>query len=428
MNMTISLPIQLPNLDFCCTTAQWEGELSPCSNLWGGYSLEEPVLASTPLKDVNWATLFAYMHRRFGPPHVGGDDYKDLSAGWMLTSPDSGVFVGVSPSLSGPGFSLKPYILADSGRGQWRPELVLPEARIGEIKQAYRHALLDLLRPVCVRDQVINALGELGETELDVALLAFDEDSDEGNRAFEVEQHSSSGYSMPTGLFGGDDWGTLCSIIVRAGQGNIQAGRSAVIALLQQETFREASIQSKWVKWLMLMAHHKNRALLQQGLQMSDSDMQEFDAEMKLLYGGSGGTWMPLSEMTPEVVAVADDFLDRLGLEDGDIKKRIRSFHLDKATDEAFKELQAIPGDEFPTGALPENPFDSSINLAEHMKSFFNGIGHQDLCNWVDATVARHYGAGALAQIAWHIKNSAKEDAEREEANAVDPAISEAKL
>ncbi|ASW03857.1 hypothetical protein [Paraburkholderia aromaticivorans] len=61
-------PRHLPDPNFVSTTVdQWGGRLVECRDLWDGYSLDDAVLDSTPLKKCQWATLFAYMHRRFGP-------------------------------------------------------------------------------------------------------------------------------------------------------------------------------------------------------------------------------------------------------------------------------------------------------------------------------------------------------------------------
>lgn len=131
---TTRKPRHLPDPIFVSRTVeQWGGTLVECRDLWDGYSLDDAVLGGTPLKKCQWATLFAYMHRRFGPPHIGGDDYKDLSASWMLTTPDCEVFVRVNPSLSGPGFSFSPYLLMPRdapNRAHRASELNLPADRV----------------------------------------------------------------------------------------------------------------------------------------------------------------------------------------------------------------------------------------------------------------------------------------------------------
>lgn len=56
--------------------------------------------AALILPGANYATLFAYLWRRFGPPSEGSDEYKELVC-YYLTTPVTGVAFRVSPSLSG---------------------------------------------------------------------------------------------------------------------------------------------------------------------------------------------------------------------------------------------------------------------------------------------------------------------------------------
>ncbi len=204
----------LPRRDFIATTT------TPGGLCWRRLihtPMDDSVLKETPLKDAGWATLFAYMHRRFGPPHVAGDDYKDLSASWILTTPDPNALVQVKPSLSSFVPSFTPYVRMEGLLGDYE-----------QFAAAYRDTLLDLLRPVCVRDSLINAMGKVGP---DADLWAEDEDT--GERIYEVRYHPSCGTPIPHGLFGGEAWGDLCALIALLGGGDMAAGRSAAIELLQ---------------------------------------------------------------------------------------------------------------------------------------------------------------------------------------------------
>lgn len=393
---------QLPDIKFKSNIAKWVRELIPCAHLWEGYALEEPVLESTPLKKVNWANLFAYMHRRFGPPHVGGDDYKDLSAGWILTTPDSKVFVGVSPNLSGPGFSLTPYYQS-SKEDNFRQELNLPLGRIEEVKIAYRATLLDLLRPVCVRDHLINAMGELGDSKLDESLKEYNENEDE--MLYEVERHSSSGYPMPTGLFGGEDWVKLCTIIEQLGNGDMQKGRSAVIKLLQKDIFEEAAKQTKQVKLLMLMADYNQREVLKEGLKLSTEEMAVFDAELNTLISQKINESSVISELNLEDAEIATKMLLKLGMGSHGLKKRIINLKIDKSVAESFNALKKIAQDNFPDDAIPTSFIGKDVNLIEYMRDAFKAHGRQDLNNWLDETLKKPYGSEALNQIAWYTKS-----------------------
>lgn len=182
------------------------------------YNLTDPVLRETPLADCNFAMLFAYMHRRFGQPFIPGDDYKDLSASWIITTPDPDLALLVRPSLSGAWNSF--VLMARHGVKQPRPG----EARYAEYEHAYRIALLDLLRPVNVRDQSFNAMGKLDD---DDDLISYDENRDEADYA--VPFHPSCGWAMPQGLFGNDAWQKLCMHLRDLGDGDLLAGRDAFL-------------------------------------------------------------------------------------------------------------------------------------------------------------------------------------------------------
>lgn len=57
--------------------------------------------AGNILKGANYATLLAYMWRRFGPPEYGWDDHKELVC-YYLTTPVAGIGFGLSCSPSFP--------------------------------------------------------------------------------------------------------------------------------------------------------------------------------------------------------------------------------------------------------------------------------------------------------------------------------------
>lgn len=413
--------IQLPDLKFKSAIATWSGTLAPCATLWGGYALEEPVLESTPLKEVNWATLFAYMHRRFGPPHMGGDVYKDLSAGWMLTTKDALVFVKVSPSLSGSGFSFTPYH-QQSPKDSRSCDFELPASRIEEVKTAYRVTLLDLLRPVGVRDHLMNAMGELGDSELDQTLENFDEDSEDGS-PYIVERHASSGYPIPAGLFGGDEWSTLCTIIRELGDGDMALGRKAVISLIQKQVFDEAATQTKEVKRLMFMANYGQRDVIAHGLNLSCAEIASFNADFKIISGTDADALNStlVSELRLEDVETAAALLARLGMSGHGLKKRVINFKINQAIDESYSQLQLLAGNDFPEESIPANVFDENIDLEGYMRASFRLHGRQDLLEWLDSTLARAYGRQALSQIAFHLQSQAESMVDKKDENSMKP-------
>jgi hypothetical protein len=411
--------LQLPRTDFTATTAiAWNGTLYPCRRIWKGSALDDEVLNETPMRKAGWATLFAYMHRRFGLPHLGGDDYKDLSAGWMLTSPDDGVFVNVSPALTAPGFSFTPYAALAPGQDasalRYGDSGVSPE-RGAAIRQAYKDTLVDLLRPVCVRDSHINALGAVGGTARDEALLAYDEEND--RCVYEVRFHPSSGYAMPPGLFGGDDWAIMCNLIRDLGHGDVAVGRSALISLLHQRAIDEAA-KAPWpVQRLMLLAAWADRHGLGKRLGLAEDDIGRFEAEIFALNERRDRSIV--DEMTDDVVKAAIGFLARLGLDDEDLAENVGRYRLEKAGAEIWQELSSIAG-EFPDTALPDDPAEIGAALPDVMRAGFAGHGRPDLVTWVDSATQKPGGLDALIRVAAYLRRKA--DKANAEAGPDEPA------
>ncbi len=392
--------LQLPSKTFVATIApSWSGSLVSCRRAIRDKtpgptgSLGDPVLDQTPLKDSEWSTLFAYMHRRFGPPHIGGDEYKDLSAGWMLHSPDPEVFLEVSPSLSGASFSFVPMLLQSETRHTG--DLELSAHRIAEIRKAYKAVLLDLLRPVCVRDSYINALGALGDNPLDEALLAYDERND--RHVYAVEYHHTAGYAMPPGFFGESDWPTVCALVRNLGSGDMDAGRKALIERLQQPAMDDAA-QADWaVQRLMLTANWEDRTALASRMGLHASDVARLETEMAALRSEDEQGLAIVDEMTDEAVATASALLVRLGLGDGDVASSVTKRRVDKACREAWAALVAIAQEDFPQDALPKKPWEIPINeIQGELKARFEDCGRSDLAAWVDSTAVMPGGTSAL--------------------------------
>ncbi len=150
-------------------------------------------------------TAFCYCYRRFGPPPRGTDDYKQLGGAWLLKTRDPDVYLDIDPGgcsidlYFGQYVSMRLRKAADKPGEEWRAEsyrryceMVRPGATwedwLGasmdgedhweegmppfprcppEIEDrvlgAIRHVLLDLLRPVYVRDAPINLFGRISD-------------------------------------------------------------------------------------------------------------------------------------------------------------------------------------------------------------------------------------------------------------------------
>ena len=396
-------PTDLPNPAFTATVAaRWDGALHGCSRLWDGYAMACPVLDSTPLKDADWATLFAYMHRRFGPPHVGGDDYKDLSAGWMLHTPDPEVFLQVSPSLSGAGFSFTPRVATPKdSKARFSEEMNLPEERIMTIKDAYRTVLLDLLRPVGVRDSSINALGEVDDAS---PLLDYDEETEES--LYEVPRHASAGFSIPVGMFGGGDWAMLCSLIRELGDGDMQLGRRKAIERLQAPVLAEV-VESPWAVQRLVLLGSSSPADLVERLGLSEETRARFTDEQAALKQEKPPAFV--DEMTDPALEQAVGMLDRMGFDGQEIASGVNMLRMRRASDESWAALVAIADADFPDASLPKDPWMLGESLPQIFKAGLREYGREDLAQWVDSTVAMPGGQAALQQIVAHLVHLAQE-------------------
>lgn len=154
------------------------------------------MLNRTPLVNAQYGNLFAYMHRRFGTPNVAGDPHKDLTAGWLLTTPHTKVFLLVKPSLSGPFDSFTPMILCED---EHTAPLALSESMLPTYNDNIESVLLDLLRPVGVRDKHLNALGPIND---DDELMDFDH---KGESLYVVGHFGSIPCDVPPRLLGERD-------------------------------------------------------------------------------------------------------------------------------------------------------------------------------------------------------------------------------
>lgn len=149
-------------------------------------------------------TAFAYCYRRFGPPPMGTDDYKNLGGGWILTTGDPEVFFAVDPGgcsidlylhhyvaerlrdeadapargwrqesrrrfdVAHPRKTLEDYLLAQMQGGpcRWLEDMPpYPRRCSAEIEARVEgtvtYVLRDLLRPCYVRDVAINLFGRI---------------------------------------------------------------------------------------------------------------------------------------------------------------------------------------------------------------------------------------------------------------------------
>ena len=234
-------------------------------------------------------------------------------------------------------------------------------------------------------------------------------DDDESN-AYELRFHPSCGYAMPLGLFGGNEWPILCSLIRHLGDGDLEAGRVKALQVLQRDVYAEAAGAGWQVHRLMLLGARNQREAVAAGLGLGADDVARFDDEFRALHDRENPNRSIVAEMTDAAVDSASDFLHRLGLLDAELEETVRGMRREKAVSEAWAELVVIANDTFPDDvALPAEPYSMDGELPVQLKAAFNGIGRTDLADWVDKTVARPQGLGALADITFHLSSQARE-------------------
>ena len=219
-------------------------------------SMNLSLIVEEVLPDADYGTLLAYMMRRFGYSPRGSDPYKSLCGAWMMSTPHPDLYLIVEPSVSGTGYAFF-YALAtevctalreaerkidyDYEEGGDTAPLDAWMALAGPLYHAARVAIVDLLRPVGIRDSWIDAEGRVpdgdirftggydteaededeeeddiscdpsdedGEAEEDQGEDDnddeddFDEDAEEENyKRLTAERHPSSGYGVDPDIF-----------------------------------------------------------------------------------------------------------------------------------------------------------------------------------------------------------------------------------
>lgn len=374
-------------------------------NQFSVYALDDLVVNDTPLKNVQWPYLFAYMHRRFGPPHIGGDDYKDLSASWVLTTPNPDVFIRILPRLSGV-CSFDPYIFM--GSNYVRSHEPLPSIRLKEIATAYRATLIDLLRPVCVRDSKINALGNVDD---DSPLMEWDEESEES--LYEVDYYHGAGYPMPLGLFGGDDWANLCGLIEYFGKGNYNEGRKAVIVTLLNDVL--LSIQNnetEATKILIASQIDPNKNLqIYNGLGLSEESLVEAAHIKKALFLDEN-TELKIPDFKKSDIDRADTLLDTMNIY-SDLNGSIKKFHFNRQLKREWSEMRSACKGNFPENTIPDKVFLCSSSDLRKIPNQLHDAGEMKLYEWAKQLLKREDGIelmrNILAQISYELRQESNQ-------------------
>jgi hypothetical protein len=369
-------------------------------------------LAGVPHAQEHWAYLHTYMHRRFGPAPIGGDDYKDLSASWLLSTPDPDVFLLVSPSLNGPYHSFSAYVKDSGGEGS-RRTTPLAEDVIQRTANAARIAVLDLLRPVAVRDQWINAVGIVSD---DSPLLEEgDEDNDydmSGGLPLAAKFAASAGYGMPLGLFGGKDWPRFCRLLEMIGEGDIAAGRQQVIDMLTIAHLRRVADTPIPV-----------RVMVAATMALSDEDgLRRYVPLLGLGEGDAAAAATFYERLNARDSAEAESFpdiaeadldaaigiLEQLGLPDASLQFRVREKAMVKRCRAAWLELKAAWDQD---GDFPDAVLDLELWQVpmQTVPALLRDCGAYALASWAEACLEQRDGGALLYRLLWSLQQSQQE-------------------
>ncbi|NTF17777.1 hypothetical protein G6L37_05140 [Agrobacterium rubi] len=369
-----------------------------------GYALEDKVLERTPLKDAEVSMLFTYMHRRFGQPFIGGDSYKDLTAGWLITTPVDDLALLVNPSFSGLGFSFIPYVVRS---GKDRTELDdLTGERLQRLVDAYERTLLDLLRPVIQRDQDFNVLGEIWDENPVPEWALPDEDEEEMIERL-PRYHETCGLPMPDGVFGNKSWQQVLTLFGGMGGGDFEVGMAAFVAEAEARALEKA-VQARPDIFPIIAAgfylasadgaKDKVRAL---GIEEGDPRVSEF---CRASYGdgfaGEPSEW--IMQVSETDILESAEHVAAFGIETHRLTKAATALARAQRQHIEWGNFRTITGGEFDEKLIPEVRY-ITLDAVDEWRLNLARSGDPKVSAWADTVAADPVGLQTLAAILSHL-------------------------
>ncbi len=217
--------VVLPDVGFKAVHAVQDCALVPARDCIGLRALGDEVLYGTPLGEAGYGPLMAYMQRRFGFPSYDGDRRKDVCGSWCVSTPDPDLFLFVTPGTRGAFTTFIPYLRTPETRDEYGRHVV-PCERRSALREAYRTALLDLLRPVHTDGDFINALGVVEK-----GTLLADYPGRGNDHTFEADHSRASTSSVPVEVAGTREWDEMLSMLARLGGGDRLQGTRRLVAM-----------------------------------------------------------------------------------------------------------------------------------------------------------------------------------------------------
>ena len=330
---------------------------------------KDGVLETTPLRDAAYGALQAYMAKRFGPANRSGDPDKQLCAGWVLDTPDPDVFVAIRPSVAGVALSFTP-MMAIPDRPSWKHD----DPRIHRIAAAYRATLVDLLRPVFVRDMAIDALGRADDSPFPA-----------------VHPHPASCAGVPPAMVAGDGWADLVGIARALRGGDLAAGRDAAAAMLAGIVLgRTADLPREARVLASARLRAAGRADMAGAIPLDGADAAQATALANELDGFvRSGAPHPLLDDKATLEA-STEILRSVGLLD-DVAERLAAFRYERDWTALANRIFDSVGDGFDRSLLP-----ASVHDVDAFPSILRGQGHEGAAAMADEALATPRGRGLL--------------------------------
>lgn len=363
-----------------------------------GNALEDKVLDATPLKDVETSMLFTYMHRRFGLPDLGGDEYKDLSAGWILTTPVDDLALIVSPSFSGAGFSFRPVVCLP---GEGKSDLAeIAGERLLSMAQAYERTLLDLLRPVIQRDMDFNVLGEITD-ENPVPEWAESGDEEDYDRL--PRFHDTCGIPMPDGVFGNKHWEQTLALLHRMGDGDYSLGMAAFVADAEQKALTALEGARPDLVPIVAAGFHLARVsdvttkVATLGIKDGDPMVVEF---CRASYGngfdGKPSEW--IMGVTGDDILEAAEYVAAFGIGTHHLKKAVGHLARSQRQHVEWTRFLAISGGEFDENLIPDVQWITGETVEQWRRNLADS-GDPAVSDWAEKACADEIGYQTVAHI-----------------------------
>lgn len=392
----LSAPIEpaetvLPDPGFRAEHVAQTSSLDPARRALAFDLIDDPHLEATPLKDVPFDTLFTYMHRRFGPPSLGNDTFKDLSAAWLLSTPDPELFVIVSPSLVGAHHSFSPY-MTRSGQSPHIERRSFSPERVEALTSAYRTLLIDLLRPVRVRDSQFNALGIVGD---DDPLNEWDEETEE--HTYGAPYHPSCGYNVPLGVFGTEAWTGILNLAVNLGERDLGRGLESLVDLGRRQLFETIAAEPEHVRLLVAAgAVGPKHTMVLDGLGLGTEQQALAGDVAAALLGLKTGPRpdFVMPEFTDDEARRATDLLRALDIE-APMKKSLGRYRFYQQGQRIWEGLLAVVGEDFPDSAVPKRRWPNA-EMITAMPAALREAGRDDIATYIEAVLTEDGGNDIL--------------------------------